>query len=121
MGWNTTVIVLNDAIDMIRDDPNFGKNLYYAVLACQRGEQQDVPAYAYRDGQVRGVHVNAATVIEQHHADDTAIVAVGQNCGTKIGSCYYTGRHDLPEGQEKILRQLADNMGYRLVKKSKRK
>ncbi len=120
MGWNTTVIVLNDAIDMIRDDPNFGKNLYYAILNSVRGEQVDVPAYSYRPGELtpRGVHVNAATVIEQHHADDTAIVAIGQNYGTKIGSCYYTGRHDLPEGQEKILRQLADNMGYRLVKKS---
>lgn len=117
MGWNTTVIVLNDAIDMIRDDVDFGRNLYYAILNSVRGEQVDIPARSPRGG----VHVNAATVIEQHHADDTAIVAVGQNYGTKIGSCYYTGRHDLPEGQERILRQLADNMGYRLVKKAKRK
>lgn len=33
MGYNTTVVVLNDALDAIRDDPEFGKKLYHAILA----------------------------------------------------------------------------------------
>jgi hypothetical protein len=114
MGWNTTVIVLNDAIDMIKDDVDFGRNLYYAILELQRGKQVDIPARSSRGG----IHCNAATAVETHHADDTAIVAVGQNCATELGRCYYTGFHGEEQGKLNILRQLADNMGYRLVKKS---
>lgn len=80
MGYNTTVVVLNDALDQIRDDPDFGRKLYEAILKVQRGKPVDVSA---------GYHVNAATVIETHHADQTAFVAVGGNYGvvleTKFG------------------------------------
>ena len=114
MGFNTTVIVLNDAIDMIKDDPDFGRNLYYAILELGRGKQVDIPARS----AYGGVHCNAATAVETHHADGTAIVAVGGNCATKLGECYYTGYHGEDAGKLKILQQLADSMGYRLVKKS---
>ena len=121
MGYNTTVVVLNDALSMIRDDPKFGENLYDAILRLQRGEQVDVPAYSYRDGRVSGVHVNAATAVETHHADGTAVVAVGGNCATVLGHVFYTGYHGDESGKLKTLQQLADAMGYRLVKKPARK
>lgn len=123
MGYNTTVMVLNDALGYIEKDPKFGENLAKAIYQKSglRDKGVDVPAHAYVDGEPRGVHCNAATVIETHHADGTAIVAVGQNYGTKLDECYYVGRHDLYEGQLKILQQLASYMGYRLVKKAPKK
>jgi predicted Fe-Mo cluster-binding NifX family protein len=121
MGYNTTVIVLNDALDMIRDDPKFGERLYYAVLELQRGEQVDIPAHSYRDGKPRGVHCNAATAVETHHADGTAVVAVGGNCASVLGHVFYTGYHGDESGKLKTLQQLAESMGYRLVKKPARK
>ena len=81
MGWNTTVVVMNDALSAIRDDPQFGERLYRAVLAIQRGKPVDVAAHA--NG---GIHCNAATVIETHHADHTVYVKVGQNCGVPFTS-----------------------------------
>lgn len=113
MGYNTTVLVMNDALTQIEEDPEFGKNLAKAIYSIYDDRaSRDIPA---------GNHCNAATVIESHHADGTAIVAVGQNYGTKIDECFYVGRHDLPEGQLKILKQLASYMGYRLVKKAEKK
>jgi hypothetical protein len=81
MGWNTTVVVINDALDMIRDDPEFGRRLYDAVLKVQRGKPVDVAAHSKR-----GIHCNAATVIETHHADHDVLVKVGGNYGEVVKS-----------------------------------
>lgn len=123
MGYNTAVLILNDAIDMIAKDPKFGERLYEAVNTAYRGKQVDVPAHSYdADGNVRGIHCNAATVVESHHADGTTIVAFGQNCATKLDELYYiTNGHHSEDGKLDIVRQLADNLGYRLVKKATRK
>jgi len=119
MGFNTTVIVLNDALDMIKNDPKFGENLYYAIIGLARGEQIDVPARSYApDGTIRGSYGCAATAVESHHADDTAVIAVGGNCASELGRFYYTGYHGDDEGKLDILRQLAARMGYRIVKNS---
>lgn len=81
MGFNTTVVVMNDALDMIRDDPEWGRRLYNAILKVQFGKPVDVPAHSTNG---RGVYCNAATVIESHHADHFVTVRVGQNYGTIV-------------------------------------
>lgn len=80
MGFNTTVVVLNDALSYIRDDPEFGRRLYDACMIVQRGKPVDVAAHPIGGG----IHCNAATVVESHHADYTVYVAVGGNCGRII-------------------------------------
>lgn len=113
MGYNTTVIVLNDALDSISKDPDFGKKLLRAVQEVKPGHMADVSALGF---------VNAASVIETHHADETAIVAVGQNYGKKVASAYYVGpfHEDGSEGQLKLLRALADKLNYRVAKLPRR-
>ena len=73
MGYNATVVVMVDALDQIEKDPDFGKKLSAAILkvGCY-GKPVDVSA---------GYHVNAATVVESHHADQDVYVKVGGNCG----------------------------------------
>lgn len=119
MGFNTTVVVLNDSLGAIENDPHFGRNLARAITQ-QSGQRidQDVPAYSYDAvGDVCGIHCNAATVIESHHADGTAIVAVGQNMGTRLDEVWCVGNPWTDEGKLDILKQMADKMGYRVVKK----
>ena len=116
MGFNTTVVVMNDALTAIENDPKFGKSLVQAILKLQRGKQVDVPAYSYNeDGEARGVHCNAATAIESHHADGNAIVAVGGNCATVLGMTW--GLHHREEDKIDMLKQLASECGYNLRKK----
>lgn len=76
MGFNTTVVVMNDALDAIRDDPGFGRRLYDAVLKLQHGKTVNVAARG-----LHRIHCNAATVIETHHADYFVTVKVGGNYG----------------------------------------
>jgi hypothetical protein len=76
MGFNTTVVVLNDALHQIENDPEFGRNLARAIMRVSgRGGKMDVPA---------GNHCNAAEVIESHHADWMVYVRVGGNTGEVV-------------------------------------
>jgi hypothetical protein len=117
MGYNTTLLVLNDALGDIANDPLFGSRLQDAVhaLSMERGGV-DIAAHA----STGALFINAARAIETHHADETAIVAVGGNCATKLGSIYNRSHH-LPEDKLRILRDLALELGYTLRKKPTRK
>jgi hypothetical protein len=113
MGYNTTIVVMNDALDYIKRDFRFGKTLAEQISEHYRDPNGyvDVPA---------GGHVNAASVIAQHHADVTSVVAVGGNHGTVIG-CTRHASHHLQENQVLILKELAHQLGYDLRKKPSRK
>lgn len=76
MGFNTTVVVLNDALGDIERDPDFGKNLVAAILSVGcHNKPVDVSAMG---------HCNAASVIECHHADYNVYVKVGGNYGEVV-------------------------------------
>ena len=110
MGHNTTVVVMNDSLDAIKADSEFGKNLAAAISRrCCTDEPIDVSA---------GYHCNAASVIETHHADGTAIVAVGGNYGKNLGIVFPYGDE---EEDVRILKALAYRLGYRVSRKPKRK
>lgn len=113
MGYNTTVVFLNDALGDIEYDPDFGKKLADAVLQVQRGKSVDVSA---------GSHVNAATVIESHHADYYSAVLVGGNYGHRLpGSVGIRHWDKTSEIELAYLRELAHAHGYDLRKKPVRK
>lgn len=104
MGYNTTVLVLNDGLNEIAKDKDFGQKIAEATMKLQvmKGPLY-VPA---------GFHANAASVIETHHADDIKMFAVGGNSVEDLG---YVGRYN-----QKVLdylHNLADTYGYKLVKK----
>jgi len=103
------MILMNDATQAIKEDKDFGANVAAAMTQIVRGTPVDVSA---------GNHVNAATVIETHHADTTALVSFGQNTGMCLGQFWLCGdeSHEI-----KVARALANSLGYTLHKKPKRK
>jgi len=118
MGYNTTVLVLNDALHEIERDPQFGKKLAAAISGLSLGIDTKT-GRPYRSQDVSaGMYCNAATAIEQHHASGIAVVAVGGNCGSVIG--HTGGTHHQEEDKLKILKQLAEQLGYSLRKKATR-
>lgn len=114
MGYNTTVVVLNDALGAIERDPEFGKKLVAGIMEMAGRRPGDRPIDVSASN-----HCNAVSVIETHHADETAIVTVGGNYGTlQARSWGYS--HHTPEGAEHHLRQWADKLGFTLHKKPKK-
>lgn len=115
MGDNTTVIFLNDAINALPEDADFGRRLYHAILAVGAFTQSD------RRFVRVGNHGGACAVVESHHADQTTLVAVGGNSATKVFQTFGDRDHHTDEGQERLLRDWADKMGFRLVRKRAKK
>jgi hypothetical protein len=115
MGWNTSVVIMNDALNEIEKDSDFGKNLARAIDECaSKG-----PSFTKGVYVSSLCHVNAATVIETHHADQLVPLLIGGNMGKILGNrdnCYISYAAD----NEHALREIARSMGYDLVKRKKR-
>lgn len=74
MGFNTTVVVLNDGLGAILKNPEqFARNLAEVIINGQ------FPAWVFCKGGG-----NVAQVVESHHADHRVIVEVGGNCGREV-------------------------------------
>ena len=71
MGYNTTVVILNDGIHAIENDKDFGKKLARAISAAVSGEKQTLYSGSGNVGEV----------VETHHADYDVTIKVGGNCG----------------------------------------
>ena len=109
MGYNTTMMIMNDGIGAIdRDLPNWWERVKNAIFTQNYDEQQ--PA---------SNHCNVSQVICCQHADLTQIVTVGGNYGDLLG-LVLGWKHHTKDDQLKIVKDLAEQMGYRLVKKPKR-
>lgn len=112
MGYNTTIVVYNDALNAIKEDKSFGESLYNAAIMVESRGPQDIPS---------GNHANAARVIETHHADRLVAVVVGGNDGEPLGHAGpWPLMRDEEGNKERMLKNLADEMGYRLVKKARK-
>lgn len=83
MGWNTTVVILNDALGYIEEDPEFGKKLARAArsVTSSRGHEK-----IYAKG-TRG-SADAAIVVETHHNDAIVTVEVGANTAEVVATRY---------------------------------
>jgi hypothetical protein len=109
MGWNTGVIILNDAMGQITKHPNeFVENLNEVMSLYHKDACLDVQV---------GNHINAASVFHQSHADSVGVYSIGGNCASKMMETYNGGRHTREDEKLGLLKQMADEMGYRLHKK----
>lgn len=110
MGYNTPVLILNDAMEGLKTDPNVGKKLYDAIGETQLREyRQNGRSFSI------GNHANGGLAFESRHADEAQIIAVGGNCMTRITNLYY-GWSDMND-PAKLLARMADQLGYKLVPK----
>jgi hypothetical protein len=112
MGYNTAVIVMNDAVHDIEHDPEFGRNLVKAIGKTVRGEQVDVPTYTRNKyGDVMGVHCNAATVVSTAHADEPQVVVFKHNTGY-----VYRYKEKMPDHVLADLERVLEQHGYKVSK-----
>jgi hypothetical protein len=111
MGYNSTLMILNDAMDEIDRDPQG-----WWEKAKQHLSELHHSSKPIEFGH--GSHGNGFYSVTNVHADITSIIAVGGNHTTVLGQFHNGGRHYRPEDQLEILKRLADQMGYRLIRKT---
>ena len=83
MGYNSVLVILNDRLDEIERDAEFGKKVASAIREHGSPEKH---RRTYVTGQTQVVTVN--------HADTLAVVAVGANYGRVIGYGHWTQNDD---------------------------
>lgn len=105
MGYNAAVMFLMDSIDLARKDPaKFVDDLIYAIQT-----KHDFIAHRHDCG----------TAFHLDHADSVRVYAIGGNCVSELKVGWHSGDHHTKEGQVKIVKKLAEELGYKLVKKAK--
>lgn len=119
MGYNTTILILNDGLSDIKNNLKewFDKVQHHIGLnhTSDAGTRDGKAHYSLGDVSA-GCHANPSTVVATHHADETLVIAVGGNCATVLGH-FWNANHHTDEAQLKLLKEMADARGYRLVKK----
>lgn len=112
MGFNTTVLVLNDGLDQIAKDKAFGERLANAISSrFIKGGPVTVSV---------GCHANPVTVLESHHADQMKPILVGGNYGHIIEDTYLNYSIQDVALEIGLMQALAKKYGYTLSKRSKK-
>lgn len=101
MGMNTAMIIRNDFLHEIEKDAEFGRKVAGAVRCAGYPN----PSY----------HGQAFDILPSAHADYAQVVVITGNTIRRLGG--YAGTYANTDAE--ILSNLADSMGYRLVKKGR--
>lgn len=108
MGFNTTIVLMNDCLSDIKKDSELGSKIHRAVLdSYSEAKPVDVAAMG---------SVNAMTVIESHHSSGMIPILIGGNCGIPMNDIYIPCPFD-DKSELFLLKQLADKLGYKITKR----
>lgn len=110
MGMNTTVLILNDGLHSIETHPEFCVDLADAIKRKNHGSKEDsidVPV---------GPECNAVQVVETHHSDEIAVVAIGMNYASVIGRTWGMAHHG-EYNQLRLMKEILREKGYNIVKR----
>lgn len=107
MGFRTTIILNNDFMHEIQTAPNFGQLVYEA----------GVNFYVKEDGGSIG---RFGEVVDVSHADTTKLGILGPK-GAFSFQTLSTSYWNASDPELGLLREAADKLGYRLVKKPESK
>ena len=108
MGYMSIFFFFNDCHGVIEKDSNFGKVIANTISAGYGKKYVDVQAST---GQIVG------ELVTQHHADEHMVTVTGANCAQVLHHGLGWSDWRKPEVQENILRNMADNLGFKLVRK----
>ena len=105
MGFNSVLMICNDAIHAIEKDPaGWWAEAWHSLSHAWRKPVE----FGF------GSHANGFWGVCNHHADMTSLIAVGGNHPTLIHQG--SGPHHTDEGVVDLLKQAAAKYGYRLVR-----
>ena len=110
MGYNTVLFFCNDSMNEIKKHPEeFFNEILKGTSHC------GTEPYEFGLGCSNGF-----AVVSCQHADLTTVIAAGGNYASILGTTWGSSHHEA-DSQVRILKELADKLGYRMTKKPKSK
>ena len=103
MGHRTVVVLYNDHAHQWSKDPELGRKIMLAM----------------HDRDVIEGHIGR--VIECTHADDQTLMLLDSYNGTPVAHGMWSRLEDGDKVKEKMLRDMADRLGFRVVRKTANK
>jgi hypothetical protein len=124
VGYNTVVLVLNDAGTTIRENADeFAEavTLGYGAYVPQRKHNDTWPNSVGTTPDVAlslGNHSNPATVVSCHHSSETALILVGGNYATVLG---VAGGHEHHKRDtvKRMLNDILSEYGLKVIEAKK--
>lgn len=114
MGFQTTLTILNDAMNEIDADPVGWWEKTRHEIMNHRGNGQKPNSYGFKG------YSNAFSVASFHHASVTSVIAVGGNHASILGQ-FHNQAHHTEEYKLELLKKMANELGYSLTKKRTKK
>lgn len=105
MGYRTIIVLNNDEANV------WGNNPLGKAITVASGKK-----ISNRGGEILLNGVQIGNVIDCEHADTESIVHFSSLHGTTLGRSFYNSRMTEEEQREAMIVELAESMGYKLVK-----
>lgn len=109
MGFRTVVILFNDQTSQWGNDPLLGKKIIEQSSRLSDTRQVDPGSIGY------------GRVVQCQHADTQTLAVLDNYQLTPLAHSHWYSAQEKNAMVEELLRNAADKLGYRLVKKSKKK
>lgn len=109
--FNSIIMIQNEHIDWIVKNPEkFVNNL---ITRLNGGELDKYPGYARWNGDA----IPGVQVVWIGNCNLCGVISVGNNIATRLGAVSKVKNDGSQESKEKILKELANQLGYILKKK----
>lgn len=126
MGYNSVIMLCNDALDAIDKDPYGWWMKTWRALSALPGHAlpKEEQKYATDSGEYgHGSYANGFQAVWNRHSSSVGLIAVGHNRAEVLLDTYVAVHKSFhtKEGKVALLKELADKLGYRVVKKNTKK
>lgn len=105
MGFRSVIIINNDVCHNLRNDPEIGGKILNAI-----------DGFWVRELNNSKTDFGIGTVVQETHADNTTLSIIGKNGAFTLEDVAATHWND-PNPELSLLKQFADSLGYKIVKK----
>lgn len=109
MGFRTVVILCNDDASRWENDPELGKKISRLANNLNPVITRSVDNFTY------------GTIVEMTHADTQSLIMFDGYSAEHLAHGMWTRNESTTDTVTKLVRETADKLGYRLVRKSKKK
>lgn len=106
MGYRTLVLLHNDNSDQWKNDPQLGRKISAASNFAMTSQKSDEASLGY------------GRVVECCHADQQTLAVVDSYSLHPLAHSHWFPNQTDEERALKLLKEAADKLGYRLVRKS---
>jgi hypothetical protein len=120
MGYRTVVILENDRSNEWMYDPELGRKIHHAASFAFSGAIHHAASFAFSGASAdydSNRRIGYGTVVECAHADVQSMIVLNGYNADPVSSSIWRPNDNLRAMKLRLLKEAAEKLGYRLIKK----